>query len=141
MKRFVIFFSILCMLSLPVSVIAESVDVSSMSYDELFALQEAIRNELSERTKELGEPFYAGYYVAGESIKSGSWTIQKDDDDESFYYAVFASTEDYEEGNILANMYDRDPCSVTISLTDGMILVVECQAKMYITQSIGSWAP
>lgn len=76
MKKFLGIFLVLAMFVTPA--FAESMDLSSMSMDELFALRVALNSEISSRL--LGETtaIYSGKYVVGEDIKPGTYVLYAD---------------------------------------------------------------
>lgn len=65
---------IICLI-IPVCVIAENVDISSLSFDELRDLQTRISRELITRPEWKSVPVPPGMYLVGRDIPAGEWTI------------------------------------------------------------------
>ena len=65
---------IICLL-IPVCVVAESVDLSSLSFDDLRVLQTRISKELITRPEWKSVPVPPGMYLVGRDIPAGEWTI------------------------------------------------------------------
>ena len=74
MKKFLSLLLVLCLL-LPALAIAEVIDLSALSFDQLIQLRQRISQELTTRPewKEVTVP--QGVWEVGEDIPAGHWTI------------------------------------------------------------------
>ena len=94
MKRII---CIVICLMIPVCVVAESIDLSSLSFDELRILQTRISKELTTRTEWKSVPVPPGMYLVGRDIPAGEWTITCGDANYS-YVSVECGRETDETG-------------------------------------------
>ena len=78
MKRFII--CIIVCLIIPVCVVAESIDLSSLSFDELNALQQQISKEIVSRPEWKETIVPSGIWVVGQDIPAGVYCISMADD-------------------------------------------------------------
>ena len=76
MKKMLAIILILCLL--PIISLAD-VDLSSMSIDELQSLRKNICSEILSRSKWNSVTVPSGFYVVGEDIPAGHWTIRYSD--------------------------------------------------------------
>ena len=74
-KSLTLLTSVLLVLFLSFSAFAESIDLSSMSYDELLSLQNRIVKEIQTRPEYKVVKVPTGVYKVGEDIPVGKWTI------------------------------------------------------------------
>lgn len=81
------------------SAMAEGIDLSAMSTDELLALREHVNTEITSRIGGDDNLIADGVYVAGEDIMPGRYkiTCMAAFDDREFYVNVFESKENYQK--------------------------------------------
>ena len=87
--RFICFF-LICILLIPIAA-AESLDLSSMTDDEIVDLYDKLTNEIVTRGMEKTATLPAGKYIAGKDIPVGSYIITCSTD-ESHHGIVWASS-------------------------------------------------
>ena len=155
MKKVLSLLLVLCLL-LPALAVAESIDLSALSFDQLIQLREQITRELTSRPewKEVTVPI--GLWKVGEDIPAGHWTITAADRGESnikigdilasngrevdyfnskfygsFYYEIELTSPQY-------SFYDenKDISSFDIVLTDGLYIEIN-RAAVVFTPYIG----
>ena len=73
MKRFI---SIIIILGMLLSSSAWAVDLGGMSLDELYKLQDEIKSEILSRSQWESVTVKPGFYVVGQDIPEGHWTIR-----------------------------------------------------------------
>lgn len=73
MKRFLCIL-LICLMITPA--LAESIDLSAMSFDELRTLQTSISKELVTRPEWKSIPVPAGFYQVGVDIPAGKWCLK-----------------------------------------------------------------
>ena len=73
MKRFLALF-LACLLILPAT-LAEDIDLSSMTYDELVKLQKKVSKEMAGRPEQQGYNFPAGVYYSGCGVPDGLYIL------------------------------------------------------------------
>lgn len=135
MKRLALVFFVLC-LAIPFSY--AEVDVSSLSTDELFTLQDEINSELADRGQY--PVLSAGKYIVGQDIGAGTYTVQEysDGEDHSSGWSVriYNSEADY-EADSLSEIYSiASGGSAKIVLSDEQIVIVkQILSTGYITIS------
>ena len=74
LKRIFCVFLILCIL--PVCAFASDLDLSEMTYDELYALKEKITAEMATRPEAQTITLTAGFYQVGVDIPAGTYTMR-----------------------------------------------------------------
>jgi len=145
MKRSLAVALVLLLCFIAVSAFAEEIDLGSMSLDELQTLHRRINEEVSSRFPPESSPFGSGVYIAGKSIKLGSYTFTVT---ETFgivsFVQVWQSEEDYAEGSS-ASSYDEITLNaagqiVTLNFTEGTVIVIN-NASGVISPVIASWVP
>lgn len=107
-------------------VCAESIDVSSLSDDDLSSLYASILDEMNKRSMEQTGEIFPGVYVVGQDILPGKYVIQYAKTESSIFWIeaiVFANAEKYEEfdgeGSILS-----DKEEMYLDLEEGMVFVL-----------------
>ena len=114
--------------------VCASVDLSTMTDDEIIALRDSVDAEVIARG--LKEVIPAGVYVVGKDMVANRYTFTGKD--ESFsYLAYFNSKDDYDNGNIEANELIGYGKPFFLSLDDGMVL--EIHEDMWIEWPKGSF--
>ena len=133
MKKIVALLVSLCML---VSPVFAEVDLSSITDSELLELKEQVNEEIA--TRKCGDLIPVGVYVTGKDIKEGHFVITSTND--SCYYALFNTEEDYEEGNIERNGILKTGSDVYIDLSDNVVLEIRIDSFV-IEESNSIWSP
>lgn len=114
--------------------VCASVDLSTMTDDEIIALRDSVDAEVIARG--LKEVIPAGVYVVGKDMVANRYTFTGKE--ESFsYLAYFNSKDDYDNGNIEANELIDYGKPFFLSLDDGMVL--EIHEDMWIEWPKGSF--
>ena len=119
---------LVCVFALSLGVaVAEDVDLSAMTLDELIALKTAIAGELMNRDEIKEAAIPSGVYVVGQDIPVGSYSITTS--------SILASIMIYESSGDLSNMFAIDSSNGVgkIALTDGqrVELSAECTFSVY----------
>lgn len=130
---------------------AEEIDLSSMSYDELVALKDQINLAMwkCEEWQEVTVP--QGVWKVGEDIPAGHWTIKTDNIFNSLVSCGTALSESgkgidpfksqcYYVDSIKSNESEffeaaRDKAETDIELENGMYIVVECGSVIFTPYS------
>nr|DAM62917.1 MAG TPA: hypothetical protein [Caudoviricetes sp.] len=104
---------ILILLIVAVPVLAEGLDFSSMTIDELISLRSAITQEIESRIEDADFAHAAnGIYKIGEDIDAGVYTFSRSTDDKYCDIKMCATLDDYDNY--------RSEWSYTISTTDSI---------------------
>lgn len=131
---------------------ASSIDLESMTTDELIELKNKIHQEIMERMQDedIEEPIYQGTYIVGEDIKPGKYVLvfrnsdfDKKDSDRFFGCGIscYQNSENYDNDNaIFHELLDYDE-ERGIVLDDGMILVIRSNYGLIKSMVNPSWAP
>lgn len=103
-KAFII---ILCVLFIPVLSLAESIDLSGLSFDELIALKNRINLAMweSEKWQEVTVP--PGTWKIGEDIPAGHWTIRPGISHGYFYVWYFEKPNEFNKPIAPLSKYDN----------------------------------
>ena|GEM_PF-1987692 len=145
MKRSLAVVLVLLLCLIAISAFAEEIDLGSMSLDELQTLHRRINEEVSSRFPPESSPFGSGVYIAGKSIKLGSYTFTVT---ETFgticYIQVWQSEEDYAEGSS-ASSYKEISLKeagqlVTLNFSEGIVIAIN-NASGVISPVVASWVP
>ncbi len=141
MKKILATLLIVCTL-FTTTVYAASVDVTSMTTDDLLELKEAINSEILKRFGTEGDSIYTGKYIVGEDIKSGMYVI------------TFPSkNSDYDYGQVIVyptvecEWSDREVITLRIGeegyleLNDGNVIDVSYLTGVIRPITKPSWAP
>lgn len=150
MKKALITLLVICTL-FTTTVYASSIDLKSMSTDELINLKDEIYQEIMERVQDEGveEPIYQGTYIVGEDIKPGKYVIvfrnsNFNKDSDRFFgcgMSCYQNSDDYDNDNAIFHellSYDEERGVV---LEDGMVLVVRSNCGFIKLMTTPSWAP
>lgn len=129
-----------------------SIDLTTMALDELVELHKFLDAEIDARIGCEPSMIAGGVYTAGETIKAGAYVITCSAAyaEEGMVIQVYASHEQYEKCRSVINQYKDDyqlfseyiqpGQAVTISLADGMVLVID--GGVGIAESyVPTWAP
>lgn len=114
--------------------------LSSMSKDDLIALKKAIDGELKNRGELVSAQFTSGTFTVGRDIKSGVFTLTKQDEGIAVIY-VYDDQEKYDSYDPTGQNTLRQGESATVNLHDGMILLVDDFNGTIEEQAAPSWAP
>ena len=134
---------------------ADSIDLSDYSYNDLITLQDEIAEELKSRGQ--NSPITSGVYVVGKDIKAGIYSLTCLTIDDKSYNGrlIIHSYEDesqYNKHKTDSSLYDWIQGSkvlfemnidqtVTMKLEDGEILVVKYGKALCVPEAKPSWAP
>lgn len=138
MKKFFV-----CLLALLMSAtcIAE-VDLSSMTTDELFVLDDQIWAEISER-EGANDRISTGVYIVGKAIRPGTYDFLIVEAEEDNTVAIYNVDEDgkLNGNNRTWGAWDSPVGThITINLSEGQALYIECCSGL-IKEVKPSWAP
>lgn len=133
----------LCLVLFITPVFAETIDLSSMSDDELLDMYHAIWTEMDKRAIEKSDYIYPGKYMVGRDILPGRYVIKYEATETShFWIAVFTyldeehfSSDEYAEGY---NLVDGD--EVFLDLQDGIVLTIDKGTAIIRTNPTPFWA-
>lgn len=141
-KIILLFISVFVLLN---TCLAESIDVSALSDNELIALNDSVMEELDKRNLKTGSQFFPGVYIVGKDIKSGKYTMETEviDNNELPYCKIryFESEEAY------ANNEDLHFDLITeagyqMNLNEGNVIeLYNCNLKMWIKRNEADWVP
>lgn len=144
MKRFL--GVLLTMLMLAVPAIAEELDLSAMSTDELIVLRDQVTSELKNRSVFDADEINEGVYVTGRDIKSGTYefTCTSIREGSNEYYGaaimVFPDEDSFNDMNKIkqAGMHLKVDDVIAVNLVDGMVLYVSyCNGRLAVPEH--SW--
>lgn len=123
---------------------AEGIDIASMSLEEIVELHKMIDAEIDARISCEESLIPSGVYVAGKSIKSGSYVLSGNDDHFGIDIATYASEETFKQSMaedddslILFESYVTRENSAFVKLEDGMVLYLE--ETLLIEKATADW--
>lgn len=123
---------------------ADSIDLFSMTTDELIILRNQINDILNERIASDTSAIYSGNYAVGTDIKAGMYILQFDELAEGETTGIvwkFASEEDWRNRKYISADYLTIGNEYQIVLEDGMVLEIT-KAKGIIRPIVKpDWAP
>lgn len=118
---------ILILLAVTIPAFADTIDVSSMTTDDLIELKNSIFSELKNRIGELDHAHIVdGEYLVGTDIDAGIYELFRNEDyEDSSSIWIYASVEDMSSGThrFSYRLYEMDE-AVRIDLADGEYLKV-----------------
>lgn len=118
---------------------AESIDLSSMSLDELFTLRNALSSEISNRLSGDASAIYSGKYVVGEDIKSGTYILYADMPSAK-YITIEITWPDKTHDSIFEQIKINE--SFYLNLEEGSILDLDgIQSAHLEVATMPEWAP
>ena len=139
MKKLILCLLTMVMFATNMACVASSVDLSSMSTEELDTLRSKIDAELENRGFEFQSPIYSGNYIGGKTIKAGSYTILLEDDATLGFYKVFSSEEDMKSDKYIA--FEMIYNGFTVTIEEGMVLQLDLHGSASITKTKPFWMP
>lgn len=152
MKNRIITLSLICLLAFSGAAAAEGIDLTAMSINELVALHQSVDDEIDARIGCDPSTLAGGVYTAGETIKAGAYAITCTAAyaEDGLCIQMYANHAQYDECRAVIDVYKDDyqlfaghiqpGQSVTVSLSDGMVLVLEGGAGL--AEVIApTWAP
>lgn len=107
---------------------AEGFDLTSMNLDDLFALHQAIHEEIDSRLGCNIIEANPGTYVGGVSIDPGSYVFtctEAEYDDEGAYVRVYKNEEDIGSTSYMLKVNVPVGASCQITILDGWLLMIE----------------
>lgn len=145
MKK-VIALLLVAMLSICSVGFAESLDLASMSLEDLIALRKSVDAEIIARNGSVPSPIYRGMYVAGESIAPGMYTIKCPDDGQSISVGIFADKDTYakafeaqDESLASFQSFVNAGETVFLQLDEGAVLFLSGEGEIQPVSP--AWAP
>ena len=130
---------------------ASSIDLESMTTDELIELKDKIHQEIMERVQDEGieEPIYQGTYIVGEDIKPGKYVIvfrnEFEDKTKRDLFRGYIKCYTNSDSAINDNYYFSDRLIIDeecgVNLDDGNVLVIGSNYAMIKSAPKSSWAP
>lgn len=126
---------------------ASSVDLESMTTDELIELRNQIVQEINSRLGFDESKIYIGEYVVGQDIKAGDYIIvfEKNDNVErdvgGGYISLYENKEDADRHKacVSQSYYFGEECY--IKLSDGMVMSISYSSGTIKPASKPAWAP
>lgn len=138
MKKKILALVVVFVIALSTIVIADpaTVDLASMTMEELVALRNEVNAEISSR---LGEEGFigTGSYVVGTDIRPGTFCIVNTSDDFANYYIYETKEDSY--ATLSGSIEEGDTC--TIVLHEGNVLSLSHFGGGTITEIQPTWAP
>lgn len=115
---------------------AESIDLSSMTDTELFALKEQVEQILMDHDSSFGMRFASGIYVAGTDIKPGRYIIHTSNDQGLGNLYVYANKEamDTDETIFYQFVSSSTEQDFSVSLEESNVLVLKMEGYAYISK-------
>lgn len=146
MKKLIAGLLIACTL-FTTSAYASSVDIDSMTMDELIELRDAITKKINSSYGEDAETIYHGRYIVGKTIKPGQYILvfYKDATVNKSYTSgevmIAEDTESYDNRDYISdNFFDfGEECYV--DLKDGMVMFLNYAPAIIRPVEKPSWAP
>jgi len=123
-----------------VSASPASIDLSSMSSDDLIALKKAIDVELANRGEIVTGTITSGTFTTGRDIKPGVYVFTKQDDGLAAIY-IYDDQDKYSAHEPSGQSVISQGESATVSLFDGMVLLIDDFSGTIELQPAPSWAP
>lgn len=126
---------------------ASSVDIDSLTMDELIKLRDAITEKINSSYGEGADTIYKGQYVVGKTIKPGQYIIVFYKDatvDESFVAGNITIAEDMESFNkreFLRDSFYNFGEECYVDLNEGMVIALYYAPGIIRPTEKASWAP
>ncbi len=141
MKRIFTFVLSLLVFLCAASAVAEEIDISSLTLDELVELQGKITSRVNDLLGAPSDVMYMGKYVGGVDIKAGRYwltALVSESYFDMYLYEDASAMDDYNP-SINQILHDGDICEIEIK--DGMILLVSKGSAMITPRTKPSWVP
>ena len=122
MKKFLAALLILSLLTVP-TLAESSIDLASMSLDELIALREEVEAEIKEKGGAVEYDLSAGKYIVGVDIAPGSYVITAAEECDGTV-TVYDSADDEEKGNFSVWETLSSGHSMRVILVEGGIMEI-----------------
>ena len=142
MKKFFVIMILVLMFVTPV--LAESVDLGSMTTDDLLALRNEINDILTERIASDASVIYSGNYTVGVDIKAGRYVLQFDEIAEGETTGIvmlFEDTDKWHNRDYISADYLRTDVEYQIVLEDNMVLEITRAKGTIRAIAKPEWAP
>ena len=122
---------------------AETIDLSSMTIEDLIVLHEQLDAMLEEKFSCQLDVIYPGNYIVGKDIKEGSYLFSctKVGMANFWILTTYVSEDDFANRNSLARENLQAGNQAQINLTDGMVLSIGEGLGTIQTVNTPSWAP
>lgn len=121
--------------------LAEAIDLSSMTDDELLALKDQVSQAVSDRGLVKEFQLTAGIYIGGVDIKPGRYILTATEVNDSVTIGLGKDTEslDSDKGILFMDteyFHEGDePKSYSLSIAEGNVLVIKAKGSMTIAKA------
>lgn len=146
MKKLIAGLLIACTL-FTTSAYATSVDIDSMTMDELIELRDAITKKINSSYGEGAETIYHGRYIVGETIKPGQYILvfYKDATVNKSYTSgevmIAEDTESFNNWDYISDNFFHFGEECYVDLKDGMVMFLNYAPAVIRPVEKPSWAP
>lgn len=146
MKKLIASILIACTL-FTTSAYASSIDIDSMTMDELIELRDAITKKINSSYGEGAETIYQGQYAVGKTIKPGRYIIvfYKDTTVDDSYFAgeviISENKESFDDWEYVRDDFFNFGEECYVDLKDGMIMFLNYAPAVIRPVEKPSWAP
>lgn len=147
MKKFALVLAVLFSLLCVAPALSESIDLKSLTDDEIVTLMDDVRAEFFARGIARSGELQPGVYYAGTDIAVGSYNIKTTGDYYSDYY-VFENVDEYNEYVSMTSKPDmsvgiiriRSDETAKIDIREGSVLLIHSYG-LYLEEVLNSFAP
>ena len=140
MKRFFLILALLIVLSVPA--LAEPVDYSSMTLEQLIEMRAAINREIDAWIGTSATAIYSGVFVVGKDIKPGRYVLILEKGLKYPTASTYFGTEKYADDSQYQAYELRDGESTYIELVEGMTFTLDQITIAYLQPlTKPDWAP
>lgn len=122
-----------------VPALADEIDLSSMTFDELLTLRAALNSEISMRLENESSNIYSGKYIVGEDIKAGTYVLFADMPS-AYYVSIQISWPDKSHEVVFEQIKINE--TYYLDLKEGCVLYLDgIQLAHLNAVAIPEWAP
>ena len=140
MKRLLIILALLIVIAVPA--LAEPVDYSSMTLEQLIEMRSKINQEIDARIGTSTTAIYSGVFVVGKDIKPGRYVLILEKGLKYPTASTYFGTEKYADDSQYQAYELRDGESTYIELVDGMTFTLDQIMIAYLQPlTKPEWAP
>lgn len=141
MKRIFAFILSFLVFLFAASAIAEEMDISSLTLDELIELQGKITSRINEALSASSDVIYMGEYVGGVDIKPGRYLVTGLEEKFQFGMCLYADTSAMDSDDYLINKGLFGGETYDLEIEEGMVLEVYRGSAIVTSHAKPSWAP
>ena len=123
---------------------AETIDLQSMTTDELLTLRNQINDILNERMMTNTSSIYSGMYIVGTDIKAGRYVFEFGklaEMESTGVVMIFENYEAYKNRNYIIADYIRLGVEYQVALEEGMVLEITRGSGTIYSITTPDWAP